>query len=196
MSHVCPNSLPAFALFNEDCLVTSKRLPTASIDLIYVDPPFFSGRIYEANDCSFTDIWNNSDEYLQWIQSRLSEFKRILKPSGTIYIHCDWHMSHYIKVLADQIYGRNNFLNEIIWKRQSAHNDVRQGSKHFGRIHDTILVYTISKDYVWNQQFAPYDSFYIEQTYRFVESVTERRYALGDLTGPGGRPKVILYMSF
>ncbi len=123
------------------------------------------------------------------MQLRLSEFKRILKQSGTLYVHCDSHMSHYIKVLADQIYGKNNFLNEIIWKRQSAHNDVRQGSRHFGRIHDSILVYTISKNYVWNQQFTPYDEVYVEQTYKFVESITERKYAVGDLTGPGGASK-------
>jgi adenine specific DNA methylase Mod len=91
--------------------------------------------------------------------------------------------------LADGILGSNNFVNEIIWKRQSSHNDAKQGSKHFGRIHDTILVYAGSQKYVWNQQYIPYDNVYIEHTYRYVEAATERRYAVGDLTGPGGASK-------
>jgi adenine-specific DNA-methyltransferase len=184
-----PDSLPSHSLFNEDCLETSKRFPDASIDLIYADPPFFTGRLHSMNGCSFDDRWTNPDEYINWIKPRLEEFKRILKPTGSIYIHCDWHISHYIKVLADSIFGMNNFINEIIWKRQSSHNDSKQGSKHFGRIHDTILVYAGSQNYTWNQQFVPYDSVYIEHTYKYVESKTERKYAVGDLTGPGGATK-------
>jgi len=185
----CPSQLDKYVLFQEDCLDTAKRLPNASIDLIYADPPFFTGRLHSMNGCNFDDEWTNTDEYINWIKPRLKEFKRILKTTGSIYIHCDWHISHYLKVLADGIFGNNNFVNEIIWKRQSSHNDVKQGSKHFGRIHDTILVYAGSQNYVWNQQYSPYDDFYVEQTYRYIESGTERRYALGDLTGPGGASK-------
>ena len=129
------------------------------------------------NGCSFDDVWANPEEYIEWIKPRLQEFQRILKSAGSIYIHCDWHISHYLKVLADGIFGRNNFLNEIIWKRQSSHNDAKQGSKHFGRIHDTILVYAGSQKYVWNQEFVPYDKIYVERTYKYVESATERKYA-------------------
>jgi DNA modification methylase len=141
------------------------------------------------NGCSFDDKWANAEAYIDWLKPRLKEFKRILKLTGSIYIHCDWHISHYIKVSADNIFGLNNFINEIIWKRQSSHNDAKQGSKHFGRIHDTILVYSGSQDYVWNEQYVPYDHVYVERAYRHVESKTERRYALGDLTGPGGASK-------
>lgn len=189
MTLISPENLDRFTLFNEDCLETAKRLEPTSIDLIYADPPFFTGRIHSMNGCSFDDTWTNLEEYIAWIKPRLEEFKRILKPTGSVYIHCDWHASHYIKVLADKIFGRNNFVNEIIWKRQSAHNDAKQGSKHFGRIHDTVLVYAGSQDYVWNQQYAPYDDIYVERTYKFVEATTERRYAVGDLTGPGGAAK-------
>jgi len=190
MSATCSlEELGKYVLFHEDCLETSRRLASATIDLIYVDPPFFSGRMYNINGYGFNDKWKSPQEYLGWIKPRLKEFKRILKSTGSIYIHCDWHISHYLKVLADDIFGRRNFLNEIIWKRQSAHNDVRQGSRHFGRIHDTILVYTVSPKYVWNQHYAPYDDFYLERTYKFTESESERRYALGDLTGPGGAAK-------
>jgi DNA modification methylase len=184
-----PESLTSHSLFHEDCLETSRRFPDSSIDLIYADPPFFTGRLYSMNGCSFDDKWANANEYIDWLKPRLNEFKRILRPTGSIYIHCDWHISHYIKVLADSIFGMNNFLNEIIWKRQSAHNDAKQGSKHLGRIHDNILVYTGSQKYVWNQQFVPYDSMYIERTYKYFEANSERRYAVGDLTGPGGASK-------
>ncbi len=183
------NSLGDYVLFNEDCLTTSKRLPDFSVDLIYADPPFFTGRFHSMNGCSFDDRWTNALEYSNWLKPRLEEFKRILKPTGSLYIHCDWHISHYIKVLADEIFGINNFLNEIIWKRQSAHNDSKQGSRHLGRIHDTILVYTGSQKYTWNQQFLPYDLKYLERTYKYLEANSERRYAVGDLTGPGGAEK-------
>ena len=189
MAQIVPNELEKIVLFNEDCLETTAKLPDASIDLIYVDPPFFTGRIYSMNGCSFDDIWSTPEEYIEWIKPRLREFQRILKPCGSIYLHCDWHISHYLKVVADGIFGRNNFLNEIIWKRQSSHNDSKQGSKHFGRIHDSILFYVGSQEYIWNQQYLPYDQAYVEKTYKHIESETKRRYALGDLTGPGGASK-------
>lgn len=181
-----PDELDDYVLFHEDCLKTTKGFPKDCIDLIYVDPPFCSGRLYTVNGYSFDDRWKNLESYVDWMKLRLGEFQRILKRTGSIYIHCDWHVSHYLKVLADSIFNRRNFLNEIVWKRQSSHNDAQQGSRHFGRIHDTILVYSKSDEYVWNQQYLPYDGCYVDRTYRYVEAGTERRYALGDLTGPGG----------
>jgi len=178
-----------YVLFHEDCLETSRRLPDDSIDLIYVDPPFFSGRFYYTCEYRFDDRWKGLSDYLDWIAPRLKEFKRILKDTATIYVHCDWHVSHYLKVLADSVFGGKNFLNEIVWKRQSSHNDVRQGSRHFGRVHDTILVYKMSRKYVWNQQYVHYDESYVNRRYRYVEPESGRRYALGDLTGPGGAAK-------
>jgi DNA modification methylase len=189
MTSISPRELGDFTLFHEDCLVTAKRFPSSSIDLIYADPPFFTGRSFRREGCGFDDKWGNLQEYLDWMQARIVEFKRVLKPSGSVYIHCDWHISHYLKVLGDSVFGRNNFLNEIIWKRQSSHNDARQGSHHFGRVHDSILVYTGSENYIWNQQYSPYDNIYVERTYKYVESFTSRRYALGDMTGPGGAAK-------
>jgi DNA modification methylase len=178
-----------FMLFNEDCLQTARRLPDSSVDLIYLDPPFFSGRDYKTGRIGFGDKWESLAGYLSWMSPRLGEFRRILRNTGTIYIHCDWHASHYIKVLADSILGYSNFLNEIVWKRQSCHNDAGQGSRHFGRVHDTILIYARSSNYVWNQQYEPYDDSYVKKAYRFTEQATGRRYALGDLTGPGGASK-------
>jgi len=184
----CPQA-NGYVLFHEDCLQTTRRLSEPSVDLIYVDPPFFSGRSYGTGAHGFDDKWSGLGEYLSWMTPRLIEFRRILKPKGSVYIHCDLHASHYLKVLADSVFGIANFLNQIEWKRQSSHNDVRQGSRHFGRIHDSILLYAASSDYEWNQQYVEYDEEYVRRTYRYVEPETGRRYALGDLTAPGGAAK-------
>jgi len=75
------------------------------------------------------------------MRPRCVELARVLKPTGTFYYHCDWHASHYVEVMIDQILGESCFINEIIWKRQSSHNDTKQGSGHLGRVHDAILMY-------------------------------------------------------
>jgi hypothetical protein len=88
--------------------------------------------------------------------------------------------------MLDQIFGEENFINEIIWKRQSAHNDAKQGSKHLGRIHDTIFIYGGGGEYFFKHLYKPYDSEYVDQFYRYTEPETGRKYRLGDLTAPGG----------
>jgi hypothetical protein len=114
--------LPANRLIWGDNLHVMRQLPSESIDLIYIDPPFFSGRQYniifgDQNEVrSFTDIWEGGmPGYLIWLNARLYEMKRLLKKTGSIYVHCDWHASHYIKVEMDKIFGYENFLNEIVW---------------------------------------------------------------------------------
>jgi len=172
-----------------------QKLANNSIHLCYLDPPFFANRIFEAKGyhgkiSSFDDKWDRSmDDYLDFMIKILDECHRVLKKSGSLYLHCDWHASHYLKVELDKIFERQNFRNEIVWKRHNAHNDTRHGTKSFGRVHDVILFYTKSKDYTWNSMYQPYPEEYIKKTYRHVESETGRQYALGDLSGPGGRSK-------
>jgi len=173
--------------------VTS-RFPSTSVDMIYLDPPFFSKRRYYVRSpiasgvVGFEDRWRGGiGEYIDWMSHRLVEFRRILKPTGSIYVHCDPHASHYLKVMMDEIFP-SNFRNEIVWKRQSSHNDGRQGARHFGRIHDVILFYTRSSKYKWHPQFRPYSEEYIRKNYRHVDR-RGRRYALGDLSGPSGFSK-------
>ena len=120
------------------------------------------------------------------MRPRCLELRRVLKKTGTFYYHCDWHASHYVKVMLDQIFGENQFVNEIIWKRQSSHSDAKQGSKHLGRLHDTIFSYSCGNDYTFNHLYRPYDDAYVENFYRYTEPKTGRRYRLGDLTAPGG----------
>jgi DNA modification methylase len=129
---------------------------------------------------------NDVMAYLVMMTIRLIELHRVLKPTGSIYLHCDPTASHYLKVVMDTIWGPQQFRTEIIWKRSSAHSDTRQGRKQHGRIHDTILFYTKGKDWTWNPIYVPYDQEYVETFYRSVEETTGRRYTLSDLTAAKG----------
>lgn len=94
--------------------------------------------------------------YLVMMAARLVELHRTLKPTGSLYLHCDTTASHYLKILLDSIFNPTNFQNEIIWKRTTAHND----PKKWGRIHDVIFLYTKSNQYTWNEVYTPYDDEY------------------------------------
>ncbi len=164
-----------------DNLHAMRTLPSESVDLIYIDPPFFSNRVYnviwgdEHEERSFSDIWEGGlDGYLIWLNARLYEMKRLLKPTGSIYVHCDWHASHYIKVEMDKIFGYENFRNEIVWSYR------RWPSKHanFQRMHDIILRYSLGGDVTWNQ-------FYEEHS----ESFQKRFRGKGNVLDPGATRK-------
>ena len=113
--------------------------------------------------------------YLVMMAPRLVELRRVLKPTGSIYLHCDPTASHYLKLLMDAVFGSTNFRNELIWKRTSAHSDVAQGARHMGRIHDTILRYSRGAEPTWNTVYVPYDQQYIDSAYRYSEE-SGRRY--------------------
>ncbi len=130
---------------------------------------------------------NDVMAYLVMMTIRLIELHRVLKPTGSIYLHCDPTASHYLKVVMDTIWGPKNFRNEIIWKRSSAHSDVVQGARHFGRIHDTILFYSKTDQPKWNTVYVPYESDYVERIFRYTER-DGRRYQTQPLHAakPGG----------
>jgi DNA modification methylase len=132
-------------LFFGDCLHVMRQLPSNSIDLIYLDPPFFSGRNYnvifgDKNEVrSFNDIWEGGmPGYLVWLNARLYEMKRLLTPTGSVFVNLDWHAAHYVKVELDKIFGNDCFQNEIIW----FYRRWPTKSKAFQRMHDNILFYT------------------------------------------------------
>jgi DNA modification methylase len=127
--------------------------------------------------------------YLAMMAPRLVELRRVMKETGSIYLHCDPTASHYLKILMDAVFGPQSFLTEIVWKRSSAHNDGKQGRKQHGRIHDVILFYSKGAEWKWIPQFTSYDQGYVEKSYRHIEEGTGRWYRLGDLTGPGGEMK-------
>ncbi len=219
--------------FGDNLDVLRRYLTDASVDLVYLDPPFNSNATYNVlfaeKDGSraasqiraFNDTWtwDQEDEavyadlvtaggkvadvmqafrvflgpcdmlaYLVMMAPRLVELRRVMKPTASIYLHCDPTASHYLKMLMDAVFGPWNFRNEIIWKRYGAHNDVGQGSRHFGRIHDVILFYALDKTARWTQVFMPLDPRYIETTYTRQDE-NGRRYTTTPLTGPGGAEK-------
>jgi hypothetical protein len=109
-----------------------------------------------------------------------------LSNGRTRYITLAKRNNGYVRVMLDSIFGENQFVNEIVWKRQSAHSDAKQGSKHLGRIHDTIFLYAGKGDYYFSHLYRPYEQDYLDSFYKHVEEGTGRRYRLGDLTAPGG----------
>ena len=131
---------------------------------------------------------NDMMAYLAMMAVRLIELHRVLKPTGSLYLHCDPTASHYLKLLLDGVFGAASFVNEVIWKRYGAHNDVGQGSRHYGRVHDTIFFYSKTPDRKWQQLFMPLDAAYIASTYR-QDDGDGRKYTTTPMTGPGGAGK-------
>jgi DNA modification methylase len=127
-----------------DCLEQLKKLPDRSIDLVYIDPPFNSNRRYEAfwgeerEERAFEDRHASTQAYIDYMRPRCEQLARVLKKDGSFFYHCDWHASHYVKVMLDQILGEGNFRNEIIWQRTTG----RKSERQFPRIHDSIYFYT------------------------------------------------------
>ena len=119
--------------------------------------------------------------YLIMMAVRLLEMRRVLKPTGSIYLHCDPTASHYLKQLLDAVFGRAHFRNEIVWKRTSSHNR----AKRWGPIHDVLLFYTRSANFTWNRAVQPLDESYIKKQYRYEDD--RGRYRIDNLTAAGTR---------
>jgi len=183
------------------------------IKLIYIDPPFDVGADFSMDieiggdtftkkpnileEIAYRDTWGKgADSFIAMMYERLALMRDLLADDGSIYVHMGWQVSHQIRSVMDEIFGASKYLNQIIWKRQTAHSDGNQGAKHYGRLHDLIFVYSKKEHYVWNQQYTPYDETYLKTHYKNVEDGTGRRYELGDLTAPGGASKGNPYYEF
>jgi site-specific DNA-methyltransferase (adenine-specific) len=187
----------------------TKEFPDASVDLVYLDPPFnsnadynvlfreVSGEASQAQFHAFTDTWTWADAaevysqfvdtcpnvavvemmeafrrflksspmmaYLAMMAPRLVELHRVLKPTGSLYLHCDPTASHYLKMVLDGVFGKENFVNEIAWKRTTTKNDYKQGAFNWPRIHDVIFYYakSVAAKPPFTQPFAQYSDEYI-----------------------------------
>jgi len=191
--YVLPSLLPEFA---------------NSIDLIYIDPPFdtgadFSYRVevpdHQVDTTSFTklpsvieqkayrDTWGEGsthlDSYLRWFHETLIFLEKLLKSTGSIYIHLDWHVGHYVKIMGDEVFGPENFQSEIIWQRVTTHSDARR----FAIIHDVIMHFSKSGEFVWNSQFKKHDEQYLSSHYTGIDT-DGRRYTLDNPTATGDGP--------
>ncbi len=129
---------------------------------------------------------NQMMAYLVMMAARLIELHRILKPTGSLYLHCDPTASHYLKLILDMIFSAGNFQNEIVWQRTSSHNDVK---RKYGDLSDTLLFYTKTQQYTFNVQYAPYSEEYVQNSYKFVDT-DGRKYQSVDLRSPNPRPNL------
>lgn len=177
-----------------DNLHVMRLIPSNSVDLVYIDPPFFSGHNYnvifgDQNEVrSFTDIWEGGMiSYLIWLNARLLEIKRILKSTGAFYLHLDFHASHYVKQELDKIFGIDNFRNEIIWHygQRTMHNKYKFNSKH-----DVILFYAKSDKHVINQITLPWTRDEISKTRvrKILKDNDGREYILDNRSVSKGYP--------
>ena len=175
------------------------------IDLIYIDPPFASGADYvrkvklrgkkedlEAEGHSvieqtqYTDIWAN-DNYLQFMYERLILMRELLTDNGSIYLHCDCRMNSYLRLAMDEVFGRNFFVNEIIWKKIRSSKGQANG---FGNVHDTIYFFSKSANYLHNKQYTSHDPKRLDSHYNLIDEETGQRYQLADFTQKGaGEPR-------
>lgn len=146
-----------------DNLEVLKKLNSEIVDLIYLDPPFFSNRNYEViwgdegEVRSFQDRWSGGmDHYIDWLKERVEQLHRILKPTGSIFLHCDWHANSYIRVeILDKIFGAQNFNSEIIWERTFGSGSSKSISKKFPANTDTIWFYTKTSKFTFNPTMKP-----------------------------------------
>lgn len=219
--------------YGDNLEVLRRSIPSESVDLVYLDPPFNSARNYNvifsrsgggtkhqadasAQIEAFEDTWtwthvtdqqyeeyvngglppkvadalsamrtllgeNDATAYLVNMAPRLVELHRVLRSTGSLYLHCDPTMSHYLKMLLDAVFDPRNFKSEIIWKRTKAHNS----AKRFGPVHDVILFYTKSSAYTWNRTLQAYDESYTSGKFKWRDERGE--YQDVSLTGPGTR---------
>ena len=228
--------MPNRLYYGDNLDVLRHEIATASVDLVYLDPPFNSQATYnvlfrsptgeqaDAQIEAFEDTWHWNDSaerafdevmrggntdaaemlramrsflrendmmaYLAMMAVRLLELHRVLKPTGSLYLHCDPTASHYLKIIMDAIFEAANFRNDIIWKRaHTVKGNFGQGAKSFDRNTDSLLFYTKSDMSKFFQVFSPYSEKYVQKHYRLVEPKTGRRYQLISMEGPGGAAK-------
>ena len=191
-----------------ECLAACAALRDAgrTVDLVYIDPPFASGADYakkiylrrnpkkaaelaEAErtldsdelaafeEKMYGDVWEK-EKYLNWMYTNLLAIKSVMSDDASIYVHLDWHIGHYVKILMDEIFGEDNFVNEIIWKRATS-GSAKARAKRFGADHDTLFLYRKSNDYFFKQAYMPYPKEEIEK--RFSNSDERGRYKDAEL---------------
>ena len=190
MDHCKKQNLETSVIYCADNLDVMITLPSESIDMIYIDPPFFSNRVYETiwkdkeDTTAFNDRWKGGVyHFVEWMRPRLEQIHRLLKPTGTFFCHMDWHANHYIKVVLDEIFGYRNFRNQIIWRRGTPRGNA---GKKFAELTDHILLYSKSSKYTWHPQYGTYRKEYIEKYYNQIDEKTGKRFQPTSLLGHRG----------
>src|SRR5438093_1726739 len=202
-------------IFRGENLAITRAMPDEFVDLVYIDPPFYSQKDYKniwGDRESVFDIRNDEfdgfkdtdhyfertvssgakglDAYLEWLNHRLVQIHRILKPTGSFFLHLDWHAVHYAKVMLDEIFGYKNFRNEIIWKRKSGSNATGK-ARRLPCNTDTILFYSKSDEYVFNPLYKLHDPEYVKRAYRFDDNDGRGPYRIDNMAAPSHSPTLI-----
>ncbi len=193
-------------IWGDNKLVMSSLLEKFSgkIDLIYIDPPFATGADFRVKvqvgeegeeiekehsileEKAYRDTWGEGlESYLGMMYERLYLMKELLSETGSIYVHCDWHVGHHLKLILDEIFGNDNFRNEIIW----AYRRWTAGDKQYQKMHDTIFFYTKNENYFFNVPYEPYGD-WIKKDYQYTDEETGKRWRWH--TVKGQRYKVFL----
>ncbi len=175
------------------------------LKLIYIDPPFdvgadfsmdieigedtFTKRPNILEEIAYRDTWGKgADSFIAMIYERLVLLRDLLAEDGSIYVHLDSRVNCYVRLAMEEIFGRDRFVNEIVWKRSDAKSDSSQGSRHYSRVQDTILFFHRGERAIWNPQFVPLSEEYVKGFYRYKDE-KGRLYKLENMLGPGGAAK-------
>jgi len=178
------------------------------VDLIYIDPPFNVGADFSfvatipdipeteedetetfvkypnlIEQKAYRDTWSKGiDSYVEWLDDALIILFELLSDKGSIFVHLDNNVGHYVKVLLDEIFGKDNFINQVIWQKVRVSKSQTVG---FGSVHDVLFFYSKSKNFIFNEQYIDYDDSYIDSHYNLTEEKTGRKYGLWDFTQSG-----------
>lgn len=186
------------------------------VNLVYIDPPFASGADYAKKvyirknpkvaeaiakaeqeleideefrafeETMYGDVWDK-EKYLNWMYENLMAIKSVMSETASIYVHLDYHIGHYVKILLDEIFGEDNFNNEIVWKRTGAHNDAGK----YGIVHDTIFWYVKSQEYFFQETFIDLTDEHKSTRFKNIDPQTGRKFYPGPITAPGSGPSRI-----
>jgi DNA modification methylase len=205
------NLVALATLLDERDPVTKDYKYRGKVDLIYIDPPFMVNSDFRADNAievdiddeegvqatkepslveilAYKDTWRQGlDSFLTMLRRRLELLKELLAPTGSIYVHLDWHAVHYVKVMMDELFGYENFSAEIVWKRTFARSDARG----FNLVHDVLLAYGMGKAAYWERVYGPHSIDYIRSHYNQIDPETGRRYRFTSLESPNPRPNLM-----
>lgn len=177
------------------------------LKLIYIDPPFDVGADFSMDieiggdtftkkpsileEIAYRDTWGKgADSFIAMIYERLVLIRDLLAEDGSIYVHCDWRVNAFIRLVLNEVFGTDNFINEITWKRaHTVKGNIGQGSKYMGANTDTIFAYAKSPAYIFNNVFLPYSQEYVDSFFKYTDPSTGRKYRLVSMIGPGGAAK-------
>ena len=204
-------------VFRGECITTCAYLKEHGIqvDLVYIDPPFASGADYAKKiylrrnpkvaeaiaqaeqeidseelrafeEKMYGDVWDK-EKYLNWMYENLMAIKSVMSETASIYVHLDYHIGHYVKILLDEVFGEDNFRNEIIWKRTGAHNDAGK----YGIVHDNIFWYSKSSEYYFREIYIELTEEHKSTRFKYKEEETGRMFYPGPITAPGAGPSRI-----